>query len=149
WCARSGHGSIRLLDLLDFSSFIKNPKWIIGYSDITVFHAHINKLGIATLHAEMPMLLKGKSPETLSSLKDTLFGRPINYSWKSTSLGRPGKAQGILVGGNISVLYSLCGSNSVPDLSGKILFLEDLDEYLYHIDRMLQNLKRNGWFDQL
>lgn len=149
WCARGGYGTVRILDMLDFTSFQKKPKWIIGYSDVTALHAHIQKLGIATLHAEMPVLLKDKSEESWESLLNVLNGKNPKYSWKGNPLNRAGKTEGILLGGNLSVLYSLCGSNSVPDMNGKVLFIEDLDEYLYHIDRMMQNLKRNDWFNQL
>lgn len=149
WCARGGYGTVRILDQLDFSNFKKCPKWMIGYSDITVLLIHLNTLGYMSLHAQMPVQIEEKSTESAESLRRVLFGEPLQYQWKSTSLNRFGAAEGELVGGNLSVLYSLCGSRSIPDMNGKILFLEDLDEYLYHIDRMMQNLKRNTWFENL
>lgn len=150
WCARGGYGTVRILDLLDFSNFKKSPKWIIGYSDITALHAHVHNTEIASLHAEMPTLIHKKSTVTKSSLKNVLFGEQPNYQWKSNSkIYRNGVGEGELIGGNLSVLYSLCGSASAINPTGKILFLEDLDEYLYHIDRMMQNLKRNNWFENL
>lgn len=150
WCARGGYGSVRIVDRLDFSGFEKKPKWIIGYSDVTAIHASLQIMGIAGIHAEMPVLIDSKTQETADTLKAILFGAKPQYTWKNaTEFKREGKAEGVIVGGNLSVLYSLCGSDSALDPSGKILFIEDLDEYLYHIDRMMQNLKRNHWFDNL
>jgi muramoyltetrapeptide carboxypeptidase len=150
WCARGGYGTVRMIDKLDFSAFKKNPKWIIGYSDITVLHSHIHNLGVETLHSQMPLDIEKKTKETVESIKTVLFGE--KYSIKYTSeknLNRNGTFSGPLVGGNLSVLYSLCGSNSALKTDGKILFIEDLDEYLYHIDRMMLNLKRNGMLEDL
>lgn len=150
WCARGGYGTVRILDGLNFSGFKENPKWIIGYSDITALHSHIHNFGIETLHAQMPLDIEKKSKEAQEGVFKVLFGN--KYSISSTSENKKNKtglAKGIIVGGNLSVLYSLCGSPSEINTDGKILFLEDLDEYLYHIDRMLQNLKRNGLFENL
>ena len=150
-CARGGYGTARIIDQLDFTHFIQSPKWIIGYSDITVLHSHIHStLGIATLHATMPINIPldadRKTYPATETLRQVLFGisLPIHYPLPSHPLNRPGNAQGQLVGGNLSILYSLCGSPSDLDTDGKILFIEDLDEYLYHIDRMITNLKRCG-----
>jgi muramoyltetrapeptide carboxypeptidase len=150
WCARGGYGTVRIIDMLDFSKFMKSPKWIIGYSDITVLHSHLYTMGIQSIHAQMPLDIEKKSEATQESLKKVLFGSPyrIEYETRNT-LNRIGTANGILVGGNLSVLYSLCGSKSALHTDGKILFIEDLDEYLYHVDRMIQNLKRNGLFQNL
>ena len=149
WCTRGGYGTVRIIDLLDFSGYKRNPKWIIGYSDVTVLHSHIHNMGFETLHASMPINIPKNTGETLNSLKDALFGVDLNYSTKSDKLNKQGKANGNLVGGNLSILYSLLGSETSVDTSGKILFIEDLDEYLYHVDRMMQNLRRNGYFDKL
>ncbi|MBW2961933.1 S66 peptidase family protein [Mesonia aestuariivivens] len=149
WCAKGGYGTVRILDLINFSMFKKNPKWIIGYSDVTALHAHIHNLGIATLHAQMCIGVETKSEASRVSLQKLLFGKKVNYQFQSHQLNRNGIAQGELIGGNLSVLYSLCGSNSNLNTTRKILFLEDLDEYLYHIDRMMQNLKRNGMLENL
>lgn len=149
WCARGGYGTVRILDSLDFSRFKNNPKWLVGYSDITVLHNHINNFGIESIHATMPINIVKNSSEALKSLKDALFGNGLSYSIESDKLNRPGSVTGELVGGNLSILYSLLGSETTINTDGKILFLEDLDEYLYHIDRMMQNLKRNGYFDNL
>ncbi len=149
WCARGGYGTVRIIDKLNFNKFKKTPKWIIGYSDITVLHAHIHKLGIETLHAQMPVAIETKSESSIQSLKNALFGENIIIKFPSQKINIIGKEKGILVGGNLSILYSLCGSPSALTTEEKILFIEDLDEYLYHIDRMLQNLKRNGVFKKL
>ena len=149
WCARGGYGSIRMIDLLDFSNFKNNPKWIIGYSDVTVLHSHLHQLGFETLHAQMPVSIETKTAACVQSLKNSLFGNNTNITIPSEVSNVTGNAKGVLVGGNLSILYSLCGSSSSISTKGKILFIEDLDEYLYHIDRMLQNLKRNGMLDQL
>lgn len=146
-CARGGYGTVRIIDNIDFSKFQQNPKWIIGYSDVTVLHSHIQKqLGIETLHATMPINFPkdGSENEALTSLKNALHNNNIQYTINSHPLNRLGNAEGVLVGGNLSILYSLIGTASDINTDGKILFIEDLDEYLYHIDRMMMNLKRNG-----
>ena len=149
WCARGGYGTVRIIDQLDFSEFKKQPKWIIGYSDITVLHSHIHNFGIETLHAQMPVGIETKTEVSRFSIKNVLFGEEYNIEMPSDKMNRTGKVSGQLVGGNLSILYSLCGSPSAINTDEKILFIEDLDEYLYHIDRMLQNLKRNGMFNNL
>lgn len=144
-CARGGYGTVRIIDRLDFSRFKKNPKWIIGFSDITVLHAHVHsQFNIETLHASMPLSFKANTKSALDSIHDALFGKRLQYSLKPHRFNVDGKASGQLVGGNLSVLYSLSCSRSDIDTRGKILFLEDLDEYLYHIDRMMMQLKRSG-----
>jgi muramoyltetrapeptide carboxypeptidase len=146
-CARGGYGTVRIIDKLDFTRFPKSPKWIIGYSDITVLHSHIfTHHRVATMHATMPINMQAHNAnaQTIESLHKVLFGENDSYTFSSHSLNKPGEATGKLIGGNLSVLYSLLGSNSDIDTSNCILFLEDLDEYLYHIDRMMMNLKRNG-----
>lgn len=148
--ARGGYGSVRIIDAIDWKKFTKDPKWLIGFSDITVIHSHVQRhTGIETLHAPMCLNLPKLSAQCLQVLKDSLFGQRLRYSSSKQQpalekLNRKGKASGQLTGGNLSILYSLLGSSSDVDTAGKILFLEDLDEYLYHIDRMLMNLKRNG-----
>ncbi|HLU84865.1 MAG TPA: LD-carboxypeptidase [Vicingaceae bacterium] len=145
FCARGGYGTVQLIDEIDFSDFKKHPKWIVGYSDVTVLHNHINQhFGLATLHATMPINFKTNTKAALQSLKDALFDNTLNYQCASHAYNRLGEARGELVGGNLSILYSLTGTTSQINTEGKILFLEDLDEYLYHIDRMMQNLKRAG-----
>jgi len=149
WCVRGGYGTVRIIDSLNFSKFLQNPKWIIGYSDVTVLHSHLNGLGVATLHAQMALEIEKKTQATQETLRQALFSEPSMITCNPHPLNRIGNAKGKMVGGNLSILYSLCGSSSSINTSGKILFLEDLDEYLYHIDRMMQNLKRNGMLSNL
>lgn len=149
WIARGGYGTVRIIDKIDFSGFIQNPKWIIGFSDITVLHSHIHNLGVATLHAIMPFSVPKASEEAKETLRKALFGATYSFQIEPDSYNRNGNTVGQLVGGNLSIIYSLLGSKSSIDTSGKILYLEDLDEYLYHIDRMFYNLKRNGYFNHL
>ena len=149
WCARGGYGTVRIIDQLNFTSFIKYPKWIIGYSDVTVLHNHIHHLGFETLHATMPINVEKNSKQSIATLKECLFGQNISYEIISSVENKIGDVTGELIGGNLSILYSLLGSKSNIITNNKILFIEDLDEYLYHIDRMLMNLKRNGYFTNL
>ena len=150
--ARGGYGSVRIIDDIDFSSFKENPKWIIGFSDVTTFHSHIHSnIGIPTLHATMPVFFQNNSSESNGSLKSVLMDDKMEYAETSifVDLCKNGETTSEIVGGNLSILYSNCGSSSSINTDGKILFLEDLCEYLYATDRMLQNLKRNGYFDNL
>jgi muramoyltetrapeptide carboxypeptidase len=151
-CSRGGYGTVRIIDDLDFTRFTQNPKWIIGYSDITVLHSHIHRhFGIETMHAIMPVNFKGPCDknQSVTSLKKALLGKDLEYAFDTDPESRPGTAEGQLVGGNLSILYSLSGTPSDIDTRGKILFIEDLDEYLYHIDRMMMNLKRSGKLEGL
>ena len=143
-CARGGYGTVQIIDNIDFSKLKNKPKWIVGYSDVTVLHSHLNKLGIASLHATMPINFKTNAKESLASLKNGLFGNENNILCGPHTFNKFGKVEAEVVGGNLSILYSLLGSNSDVDTDGKILFIEDLDEYMYHVDRMMMNLKRNG-----
>lgn len=147
WAAKGGYGTVRIVDRIDFTNFKKKPKWIIGFSDVTVMHSHINNMDIGTLHAIMAISAKNASPEAIESFRKALFGEKLEYHIPHHNFNKNGKASGELVGGNLSVLYSIQGSKSAVDMKGKILFLEDLDEYLYHIDRMMMNMKRNGSLD--
>lgn len=149
-CARGGYGTARILDQLDFSRFAENPKWIIGFSDVTALHAHLYKLGFESLHAIMPVLFPREGSEAaIESLRRLLFGEEITYSAPAHIFNRFGTAEGELVGGNLSILHTIIGTKSDFDYNGKILFLEDLDEYLYHIDRMLVHLVRCGKLENL
>ena len=147
WFARGGYGSARIIDQLDFSAFCRNPKWLVGYSDVTVFHAHVHqRYGIATLHATMPINVHDGEFDTPAnrSLVDALTGRRLRHEIQKHPLSRLDEFSAPVVGGNLSILYSLMGSPSELDTDGKVLFIEDLDEYLYHIDRMMTNLDRSG-----
>jgi muramoyltetrapeptide carboxypeptidase len=149
WCARGGYGTVRIIDSLDFTNFKKHPKWIMGFSDVTVLHSQLNVERVASLHSIMPFTVPNAPEEVKETLRKALFGEAISYTIPSKSFDVKGKASGELVGGNISILYSLLGSKSAIDTKDKILFIEDLDEYLYHIDRMMYNLKRNGYFENV
>jgi muramoyltetrapeptide carboxypeptidase len=147
--ARGGYGTLRIIDRLNFSGFVKHPKWIIGYSDITILHSHIRQnFGIETLHTTMPINFS-KNAEAVETMRKALFGEKLIYNISPHPLNRLGTAEAKLSGGNLSLIYALAGSKSDIDTSGKILFLEDLDEYLYHVDRMMLNLKRSGKLENL
>lgn len=148
--ARGGYGTGRIIDDLNFEGFKKHPKWIVGYSDVTVLHSHIHTLGVETLHAAMgTSFLKETEDhlETIASLKSALFGHHLDYEISSSKYNRTGLAVGQLVGGNLSLLQNLAGTDSSIDTTNKIVFIEEIGEYLYHIDRMLYGLKRNGYFE--
>ena len=155
WCARGGYGSVRILDKLDYSTFLENPKWIIGYSDITAFHNHIHNLGVETIHGMMPTSFEFDETEnekSITSLKTALFGKTLHYKipaskWNRT-LGKT-RIEGQLIGGNLSIVTSMLGSKSQLNTREKILFLEEIGEYKYAIDRLLQSLKRANYFDEL
>ncbi|MDQ3050663.1 MAG: LD-carboxypeptidase [Bacteroidota bacterium] len=143
--ARGGYGMVRIIDKLDFQRFLKSPKWLIGFSDVTVLHSHINvHHKTETLHAPMAINFPKTPEKILDKIRQLLSGQPVQYELSAHLFNRPGKAHAELVGGNLSLLYALAGTESDLHTKGKILFLEDLDEYLYHIDRMMMNLKRTG-----
>jgi|JI10StandDraft_1071094.scaffolds.fasta_scaffold113286_3 muramoyltetrapeptide carboxypeptidase len=149
WAAKGGYGTVRIIDRIDFTQFKKKPKWIAGFSDITVLHSHLNNMNIETIHSFMALNAGTAQPQVLESFRKALFGEKLEYHIPTHPFNKKGTAKGELVGGNLSVLYSVMGSKSEIDYKDKILFIEDLDEYLYHIDRMMMNLKRNGYFDGL
>lgn len=151
-CSRGGYGTVRIIDNLDFTRFQQIPKWIVGYSDVTVLHSHIHEhFGVETLHAVMPINFKDKcdgNPSVIT-LKKALFGKGLAYHFAGERYNRKGACKGPLVGGNLSILYSLTNTGSDIKTNGKILFIEDIDEYLYHIDRMMMNLRRSGKLEGL
>jgi muramoyltetrapeptide carboxypeptidase len=151
-CARGGYGTSRIIDRINFKKFRKHPKWIIGFSDITVLHSHIfSNYKIASLHAPMAAAFNDgefTNPYILS-LKDALEGKPSHYEWEPHAFNKTGEAKGQLVGGNLSLLTHLIGTKSDIKTKNKILFLEDVGEYLYNVDRLLVQLKRSGKFDKL
>lgn len=150
WFARGGYGSVKIIDALDFSKFRQNPKWLIGYSDITVFHNHLNNLGIPTLHAVTAKQLNTTySKETYTSLLSVLKSETLSYKLPSNEFNISGIAKGKLVGGNLSIIYSLLGSKSFIQGEDLILFIEDWQENWYHLDRMLMALKRCDLFNHL
>lgn len=155
WAARGGYGTVRIVDGLDFSEFRQNPKWIIGFSDITILHNKLNQLGYQSLHAQMPVTLELENPEqrkSIRSLHRALFGKKLEYKISTIDgnkdASREGVGRGQLVGGNLSIVYSMLGSDTNLEMPGKILFLEEVGERLYHIDRMMISLKRAGYFEQ-
>lgn len=150
-CGRGGYGLGRIIDQLDFTQFLQHPKWVIGFSDITVIHARLSRLGIASLHAPMAAAFNenGFKNKYVQSLKTVLAGEKMQYSSKPFKHNRTGKATAELVGGNLSLIAHLCGTPDALQTDGKILFLEDVGEHLYNIDRMLWQLKRNGMFNNL
>lgn len=148
-CARGGYGTLRIVDKIDFRKFRKKPKWIVGYSDVTVLHSHINRnFNIETIHATMPINFHKNEP-SVETLKKCLFGKKFSYKVTPHPLNREGRGEGCLVGGNLSLLYALKGSKSAISTRRKVLFIEDVDEYLYHIDRMMISLKRVRFFSHL
>lgn len=144
--ARGGYGTVRLIDSLDFTAFEKRPKWLVGFSDLTVIHAHVHRcFQVATLHGPMPVTFRQMVKNNgLQPLKDCLFGKTYNINVSPHALNIQGETSGILTGGNLSVLMSIAGSVSDVDMADKILFMEDVGEYLYHLDRMMMFFKRSG-----
>lgn len=149
-CCRGGYGTARILDGVDFSVLRRDPKWITGYSDVSALHSHVyNTAGLQSIHGTMPVNFEENTPEAIESLFLLLTGNFLNYPAPEHRLNRAGEAEGVMIGGNLSVLYSLAASRSSLNTEGAVLFLEDLDEYLYHIDRMMLALKRAGKLSKL
>ena len=151
WCARGGYGTMRLMEGIDLAPLRQNPKWLIGFSDITVLHNALLNVGVCSLHAQMPHNIGTKTAETKETLRKALFAENFEIVSSGALLDaqRLGDCEGILIGGNLSLLYALRGTPYDIDPRGKILFIEDLDELLYHLDRMAMNLKLSGWFKNL
>jgi muramoyltetrapeptide carboxypeptidase len=150
FAGRGGYGTIRIIDELDFTRFKANPKWIVGFSDITVLLSHIfATLNIQSIHGQMPYTFADATPESLASLHGALFGEQLHYEYTPTLLGRTGKAKGVLIGGNLTLMVMMQGSVSEIDYTDKILFIEDVGEHQYAIDRMMRMLKRAGKLDKL
>lgn len=150
-CARGGYGSVRLIEYLNFSELKSNPKWLVGFSDITVLHSVFHTLGIASIHGAMPgfYIQNEQASDSFFSLIDTITGKASDINFDTSSFNRNGIAKGELVGGNLSLLYSLNSSPYDLQTEGKILFIEDLSEYLYHLDRMMMNLRLSGKLTKL
>jgi len=152
FCARGGYGLSRIIDKIDFTTFLQQPKWIIGYSDITVLHAHLNSvLHVASIHSPMASAFNdnGYQNKYVQSLKKVLSGECYQHSSSSHPFNKKGITTAELVGGNLALLAHLVGSVSEPDTDNKILFIEDIGEYIYNIDRMMLQLKRAGKLDNL
>ncbi len=151
-CSRGGYGTVRIINQLDFSGFLSKPKWLVGFSDITILHSCLNNLKVASIHGTMPRHFfekDGNPSESLGSLMHLLKGESISYSFSNSEHNKPGKVSAELVGGNLSIISSLQGTKYDMKISGKILFLEDIDEFLYHTDRMMHQLKLAGKLDNL
>jgi muramoyltetrapeptide carboxypeptidase len=149
FCVRGGYGTNRIIDEVELKHFRQNPKWLVGYSDVTVLHCLLQLEGFQSIHGTMPLLFGKDSPASLESLRKTLFGEQVQYEIKTDPLNRKGKAEGILIGGNLSILQSMTGTATDFDTRKKILFLEEIDEYLYQLDRMMIHLNRAGKFKNI
>jgi len=148
--ARGGYGTVRIIDKIDFSRFASHPKWIVGFSDITVLHSHLfANCQAQTIHGQMPVNIPDASKYSLDTLRKALFGEELSYRFNSHDLNRAGKAAAVLIGGNLSLLVAVLGSASDYNYDGKILFIEDVGEYLYSIDRMIRALDRAGKLKKL
>jgi muramoyltetrapeptide carboxypeptidase len=145
-CSRGGYGTIRIAGRLDFSMFNRYPKWLVGFSDITILHACVQHAGFCSVHGAMPgfYVQEGKVSQSFLELMTLLKGEGISILFPSNKLNRTGSAAGKLVGGNLSLLYSLIGTPVEPETDDNILFIEDISEYLYHLDRMMQSLRFAG-----
>ena len=151
WCARGGYGAMRIIDNINYENLLKYPKWVIGYSDITAIHNEIHNLGVESIHGVMCKSLEDISVEddSIKKLKDIIFGGgELSYIIEGNKYNIPGIASGTLVGGNLTLLQSLLQSKSSIDTTNKIIFIEEVGEYLYHIDRMLHSLKRADYFSK-
>jgi muramoyltetrapeptide carboxypeptidase len=149
---RGGYGTLRIIDELDFTKFVESPKWVVGFSDITVLLSHVYaKYQVQCIHGQMPYTFEDSTPEALASLKTALFGGELVYESSNTGSpqNREGEAEGILIGGNLTLLVMLQGSESEIDYTDKILFIEDVGEHEYSVDRLIRMLKRNGKLSQL
>ena len=150
WCYRGGYGSVRLLENINPSRFLEKPKWIMGFSDITFLHCFSNIiLNTASIHATMPINVLDNTSKSMKSLSDFLFEGSLQYEWEENENNKHGKIKGKIVGGNLSVLCATLGTNYQPDFEGNILFIEDIDEYYYAIDRLFWQLKFAGVFHHI
>lgn len=148
-CARGGYGCVRIMDKLNWSNFEKSPKWLIGFSDITVMHHRAQRLSVMSMHATMPLNFQMNSREALETFRAALIGESFSIQAPPSSFNKIGSARGRLLGGNLSIVYSLLGTADAYDFKDSVLFIEDLSEQLYHIDRMLFALKKAGVFDEI
>ncbi len=146
---RGGYGSTRIIDSMDFMALFASPKWICGFSDVTAFHLHLYNLGMASIHSPMPSFFYALNPSSLQWLRDLVFGKNMSHTIHGHSLNRFGVATGKITGGNLSIICHTIGTASQIDTKGQILFLEDVGENLYHLDRMMVQLKRAGFLDGL
>ncbi|RFC55804.1 S66 peptidase family protein [Brumimicrobium aurantiacum] len=148
-CARGGYGCVQLLDRINWAGFIDEPKWLLGFSDVTVFHQHLAKIGAPSIHSTMPLNFESNTKEALDSLFKSLDGSKLHYSWTSETSNIPGSVGGEVIGGNLTVLTGLIGTKHQPDFQNKLLFIEDVGEHLYAIDRQFHQLSKAGILDQI
>jgi muramoyltetrapeptide carboxypeptidase len=148
-CARGGYGCVQLVDKVQWANSLLTPKWIVGFSDVTVFHQRVNILGNNSIHGTMPLNFETNSPEALQTLVDALTGQPYSIVTSAHPKNTLGKAKGRLLGGNLSILYSLLGTNDQVDYSNSILFIEDVAEQIYHLDRMFYAFEKAGILDKI
>ena len=148
-CARGGYGCVRIVDRVQWAALLREPKWVIGYSDITVFHQRLQRFDLPSIHGTMPLNFNENTEESLQTLLDALQGNPYSISCAATEHAKTGSAKGTLVGGNLSILFSLLGTDDQIDYSNKILFIEDLAEHLYHVDRMFYAFSKAGIFNTI
>jgi len=148
-CARGGYGCVRIVEELDWTAFQQNPKWIVGFSDVTVFHQKINQLGVESIHGIMPLGFTEGSMEAKETLHKALFGESIILEASPVKENCMGTAKGSLIGGNMTIIYSLIGTELSYTFKNKILFIEDIGEHIYKVDRMLHAFKLAGIFNQI
>jgi muramoyltetrapeptide carboxypeptidase len=148
-CARGGYGCVQITDSIRWAGMLRDPKWLVGFSDVTVFHQKLQRFGIQSLHASMPLNYKENTAEAIDTLLAALTGKRNSIVFNSHSNNKCGQANGILLGGNLSIIYSLIGTDDQPDYTGSILFIEDLSEQLYHIDRIFHSLRKAGILDKI
>lgn len=149
FCARGGYGSVRIVDNLNWAGFMRNPKWMVGFSDITVFHQHIQRLGFPSIHGSMPFNFEKNSDEALDTLFKALAGQAYTVLGPACEKNKPGSAEGVVLGGNLSIVHSTIGTDDQPDYQDSILFLEDIGEHIYQIDRMFFALRKAGILNRI
>ncbi len=147
-CTRGGYGCLHLVDIINWAGMLNSPKWIVGFSDVTVFHQKLNRLNICSLHATMPLNYAQNTPQSFERMNSQLSGEKNAYAWQTNQF-KIGKTEGTLLGGNLSILHSLIGTDDQPDYNGSILFIEEVGEYLYAIDRMFYALSKSGILDKI
>jgi muramoyltetrapeptide carboxypeptidase len=144
WCARGGYGTVQIMDLLNWASFIRSPKWILGFSDVTFIHGKLNQLGYPSIHCTMPLNIPSNSNVAKSTLLDSIQGNRYDIRTDTDPNNRTGSTEAEIVGGNLSILQALVGTDDQPDFDCKILYIEDLCEHLYAIDRIMHTLRKSG-----
>lgn len=149
-CARGGYGCVRIIDLVNWAAMLNDPKWLVGFSDVTYFHHHLATLNIPSIHATMPLNYKENTIESLQCLTSTLETNTFEYTWEiDNTISKEGVASGEIIGGNLTVIAAMIGTDLLPSYENKILFIEDVGEHLYAIDRMFFQLSRSGILNRI